>query len=155
MKKIMFILVAMFTCVWQVNAQLKVLGKQKGYVTLATSDAKLKSLSLNQDSGMYYLIDDKPYNGYSGFSIYIPLGKSKEEALISLEQLLSLFTTTDDIVIDGRIAHKNWDGLEKTILTITPAKLFGFPCLDIRHPYNDSAYGWDKNDVNKMIKALK
>ena len=156
MKKFFFLLVLCFMVCVNANAQLNVVAKTKGYTTLATSDANQKTLSLNQDSGVYYLIDTKPYNGYSGFSIYIPLGNTKESALISLKELLSLIqNTNENIIIKGYIAHKNFDKLIPIELTITRGTILGQGYLDITHPYNESSYGWDKNDINKMIKALK
>lgn len=138
------------------NAQLNIVAKTKGYTTLAKSDAGQKTLSLNQDSGTYYLIDTKPYNGYSGFSIYIPLGETKENALFSLKEMLSIMqNANENIIIKGYIAHKNFDKLIPIELTITRRTILGQGCLDITHPYNESSYGWDKNDINKMIKALK
>lgn len=144
MKKIIFLLVMTLLVCVNANSQLNIVAKTKGYTTLAKSDASQKTLSLNQDSGTYYLIDTKPYNGYSGFSIYIPLGETKENALFSLKEMLSIMqNANENVIIKGYIVHKNFDKLIPIELTITRRTILGQGYLDITHPYNESSYGWD------------
>ena len=157
MKRI-FTICLMFLCVTLTFAQLNIVKTKKGYETIATSDAKQKSLSFSFDSGTFYLIDTKPPFGESVCDLYIPLGKTKESALQSLNDLLTLSTTLEDgesVKIDGYVTHTHTHQLIDIVIHVSAGKIFGQPYLNFQHDYNSVAqYCWDKVDIKKMIKAL-
>lgn len=150
----------MLLCVTFTFAQLNIVknSAKKGYETIATSDAKQKSLSISLDSGTFYLIDTKPSSGQSGYDLYIPLGKTKESALQSLNDLLTLSTTLEgdaSVKIGGYVTHSYTHQLIEIEIHVSAGKILGQPYLTFQHDYNsDAQYCWDKPDITKMIKAL-
>lgn len=158
--KRLFTICLMFLCVTLTFAQLNIVknSAKKGYETIATSDAKQKSLSISLDSETFYLIDTKPSFGQSVCDLYIPLGKTKESALQSLNDLLSLSTTLEDgasVKIGGYVTHAHTHQLIDIEIHVSAGKMFGQPYLIFQHDYNsDAHYCWDKADIKKMIKGL-